>query len=148
MQFLDGTNVQHLLEMGLHVIIHVRGYASVVHSLKGIQSVTSIQCLIRVVLPRSRSLWANRCSHLSSSSLACSCSALGHSPRPWRSRPPRAILFGVAGGCPQGFLQEDHWWYLVGRHDLPNHCLGGVFNRMSAHISQQMGTQDDPRCLQ
>ena len=25
----DGTNVQHLLEMGLHIVIHVTGYASV-----------------------------------------------------------------------------------------------------------------------
>ena len=24
-QLLDGTNVQHFLEMGLHIIIHVRG---------------------------------------------------------------------------------------------------------------------------
>ena len=28
-QFLDGTNVQHFLEMALHIIIHMRGYALV-----------------------------------------------------------------------------------------------------------------------
>ena len=71
--------------MGLHVIIHVRGMHQQC-SLRGIQSVASIWCLIRVVLPRSRLLQANRCSHLSSSSLACSCSALGHSPRHCTSR--------------------------------------------------------------
>ena len=36
----------------------------------------------------------NRCSHLSSSFLACSCSALGHSPRPWTSRISRSQPFG------------------------------------------------------
>ena len=55
-------------------------------SLKGVQSVTSILYLIRAVLPRSRSLCADSCSHLSSNSLACFCSDLGHSWRPWRSR--------------------------------------------------------------
>ena len=101
--FWNGTNVQYLLEMGLHIIIHMRGYASEC-SLKGIQSVTSIQCLIRAVQPRSRSLWANRCSHLSSSSVACSCSASGHSPGPWRSRASKIHLFWGLQVDPLRFL--------------------------------------------
>ena len=29
LQLPDGTNIQHLLEMGLHIIIHMLGYTSV-----------------------------------------------------------------------------------------------------------------------
>ena len=80
---LDGTNVRHLLEMVLHII----------HTLKGIWSVTSILCLIKAVLPRSRSPWANQCSYLSSSSWACSCSGSSHFPRLWRSRASKTLPF-------------------------------------------------------
>ena len=65
------------------------------HSLKGICLVSVILCLIRTVLPRSRSLCANRCSHLRSSSLACFCSNSGHSFRPWRSKASRTHPLGT-----------------------------------------------------
>ena len=66
---------------------------------------TLILCLIKAVLPRYRSLWANRCSHLSSSSLACPCSGLGHCPRPWRSRASRIHPFcGVLMDSPKSLL--------------------------------------------
>ena len=71
--------------------------------LEGVQSVTSIWCLLKAVLPRSRSQWADRSSHLSSHSLACS-SVSGHSPRPWRSRASKISLLGVAGGPPRFLL--------------------------------------------
>ena len=63
-------------------------------SLKGVWSVSLILCLIRAVLPRSRSLCANKCSHLSSNSLACFCSDSGHSFRPWRSRASKTQPLG------------------------------------------------------
>ena len=56
-------------------------------------------------------LWANRCSHLSSSSLACSCSTSGHSSMSWRfnssrihpfqgpqADPPRVSIGRATGG--------------------------------------------------
>ena len=93
------------------------------HSLKGICSVSLILCLIRAVLPRSRSPCANRCSPWSSSSLACFCSDSVHSFRPWR------CLFSGPG-------QVDHQWYLVGRDHLTNHCFGWYLHGTSAHIVQ------------
>ena len=64
-------------------------------SLKGVCSVNLILCLIRAVLPRSWSLCANKCSHLSSSSLACFCSDSGHSFRPWRSKASKTQPLGT-----------------------------------------------------
>ena len=58
-----------------------------------ILSITSILCLIRAVLLRSRSLHANWDSHFSSNTLACFCSALGHSLKPWRSRASKTHPF-------------------------------------------------------
>ena len=129
---LDGTNIQHFLDMGPHIIIPVRRHMSLC-LLRGIWSVTSNLCFIRAVLPRSRSLWANRCSHLSSSSLDFSCSGLGHSLRLWRSRASKTHPFGdcywipwkpLLGGPPvalgwQGLLVQPQ--YLQGF--LWNGCL-------------------------
>ena len=64
-------------------------------SLKGVCSVSLILCLIRAVLPRSRLLCTNRCSHLSSSSLAHFCSDSGHSFRPWRSKASKTHPLGA-----------------------------------------------------
>ena len=94
-------------------------------SLKGICSVSLILCLIRAVLPRSRLLCRNRCSHLSSSSLAHFCSDSGHSFRPWRSKASKTHPFGTFVMVPWAAPgQVDHWWYLVGRDYLTNHCFG------------------------
>ena len=76
-------------------------------SLKGVCSVSLILCLIRAVLPRSRLLCANKCSHLSSSSLACFCSHSGHSFRPWRSKAsktqPLGTFAAVSSAVPVGW---------------------------------------------
>ena len=64
-------------------------------SLKGVCSINQILCLIRAVLPRSRSLCANKCSHLSSSSLTCVCYDSGHSFRPWRSKASKTQPLGA-----------------------------------------------------
>ena len=64
-------------------------------SLQGVCSVNLILCLIRAVLPRSRLLCANRCSHLSSSSVACFCCDSGHSFRPWRSKASKTHPLGA-----------------------------------------------------
>ena len=91
--------------------------------MKGIWSVNSIGCLIKDVLPRSRLLQANRCSHFSSSPLACSCSASGHSYRPWRFNTSRihpfwghgwTLLRSPSGGPPvvPGWQEQPcqlHW---------------------------------------
>ena len=74
---------------------YIWGGMHLYHSLQGICSVSLIFCLIRAVLPRSRSLCANRCSHLSSSSLACFCFDSGHSFRPWRSKASKTHPLGT-----------------------------------------------------
>ena len=105
-------------------------------SLKGVWSVSLILCLIRAVLPRSRLLHANKCSHLSNNSLACFCSDSGHSFRPWRSRASKTQPLGVfivASVSSPGWV--DHWWYLVGRDYLSNHHFSWYFHGMSAHIA-------------
>ena len=88
----DGPNIQHLLEVGPHVIVHTGVFAnSTLCRVSG--SVNSIWCLMRDVFPRSKLLWANRCSHLTSGFLVCSCSSLGHSSRPWGLSSFRSPIF-------------------------------------------------------
>ena len=63
-------------------------------SLNGVWSVSLILCLVRAVLPRSRLFCANKCSHLSKSSLASFYSDSGHSFRPWRSKASKTQPLG------------------------------------------------------
>ena len=94
-------------------LLYIWGGIHLYHSLKGICSVSLILCLIRAVFPRSRLLCTNRCSHLSSSSLACFCSDSGHSFRPWRSKASKTHPLGalvtvslvVLVGCTTGDTQ-------------------------------------------
>ena len=91
-QFPDGPNIQHLLEVDLHIIIYM-GDIHQWHSLKGIWLVNSIRCLMRDVFARSKLLWTNRYSHLTSSFLACLCSSMGYSSRPQRFSSSRIQSF-------------------------------------------------------
>ena len=97
---------------------------------------TSILCLIKVILPRSRSLQTNRCPHLSSSFLACSYFSLGHSPRPWRPRASKIHPFwGLLMDPFKRAWWEGYQWYLVGRYNLANHHSWGDFNRTSGQVA-------------
>ena len=102
---------------------------------------------IKDVLSRSRSLQANRCSHLSSSFLACSCSAPGHSARPWRfiasrihpicepwANPPEASI----GKTTRGTWSEGV--------TLPTTALAGTSMGQALRFLRQIGTLEDPGC--
>ena len=122
-------------EYGPHTIAHMWGYVSLM-LLKG-----HLVCQLNFMLDhrsftRSRSLCTNRCFHLSSSSLAHFCSDSGHLVRPWRSKAPRPILWCLGVGLFGSPGWVDHWWYLVGRSNLPNHCFSGYFYSTGTKIAQ------------
>ena len=116
-------------------------------SLKGIWSVTSILCLIRAVLPRSRSLCTNRCFHLSSNSLACFCSDSGQSQRPWRSRAsnpyPFWALWFDSSEVLVGWTTSGTW--LAGA-TCPTTVFVGISMVWVLKLHRQIGTLEDPRC--
>ena len=131
-RFPDGTNIQHFLHMGPHIIVHVRRYTSVM-LLKGHSICYLFFGLIRAGLPRSRLLWANRCSHVRSSSLACSCSSSGHFLRPWRTRAAKTHPFwGLLLDYLEVLIGRTTVGLLVGRCYLSNHSLCGDFYGMTA----------------
>ena len=124
--------------MGLHVIIHMGGFHQK-HSLKGIQSVNSILCLMKDAFPWSRSLPANRCSHIVSSSLACFCSSSGQSSRPWRFNSSRFKSFPrfLSGGLP---VAHGCW------SNFSNDTFGQDQNGVSTQVPQADWYLEDPRC--
>ena len=115
------------------------------HSLKGVWSVNFILCLVRAVFPRSRSLCANRCSHLSNSSLACFCSDLGHSVKPWRSKASKTHPF--CAGCfvstavLVGWTNGGTW--LAGTI-CPMIILVGTSTAWALKLHRQTGTLEEP----
>ena len=86
-------------------------------------------------------LWANRFSHLSSSSLSCSCYSFGHSPRPWR---PRASNIHPFWG-----LLKDSSDLTIRRATGGTWLAGnfvGILREQALKLHRQMGIQEDPRC--
>ena len=85
------------------------------------------------------------CSHLSSRFLALSCSAPGHSSRPWRFNASRIHPFykpwvnqpAPSIGRPPGVL--------ICRSDLANHGLGRVFYRVDNQVSEADWYSRGPR---
>ena len=69
---------------------------------------------MRDIFPRSKLLWANRCSHLTSSFLACSCSSLGHSSRPYRFSPSRIQSFQGSWAVFLQVLKQSSIWGELG----------------------------------
>ena len=104
--------------------------------MKGIGSVNSIQCLIKDILPRCRLLWAHRCSRVSSNSLACTCSASGHSFRPWRFNASRIHPFcGPWAAMPEASIGRP-LGCLISRGDLANNGLGRDFYGAGTQVSE------------
>ena len=96
---------------------------------------TPIQCLIKDVLPRSRLLWANRCSHLSSSFLACSVLLQGTSLGPRGSVPPGSILSGShVADPPKVSIGRTTSSTLVGRSNLAYNWLGRDLYGAGTHV--------------
>ena len=116
-------------------------------SLKGVWLVSLILCLIRAVLPRSRSLHANKCSHLSNNSLACFCSDSGHSFRPWRSRAsktqPLGVFIVVSSVVLVRWTTSGTW--LAGI-TWPNTILAGISMAQALILHKQIGTLEEPGC--
>ena len=104
-------------------------------------------CLIRAVLPRSRSLCANRCSHLSNSSQACFCSDSGHFVRPWRSKTSKTHPFGaryfVSAAVLVGWTTCGTW--LAGTI-CPVIVLAGTSMAQALKLHRQTGTLEEPGC--
>ena len=111
------------------------------------RSVNSIQCLCKDVLPRSRSLQANRCSHLSSSSLACSCSASGYSFRPWRFNSSRIHSFlGPQVDPPKVSIRRTMSSTWLAGVTLPTIAFAGTSMGWALRFLRQIGTQEDLGC--
>ena len=115
--------------------------------LKGVWSVNCILCLIRVVLPRFRSLCTNRCSPFSSSSLACSCSDSDHSVSPLMSKASKIHPFGavlpVFFGSPG---QMDHQWHSIGRDACTTTAFVGISKAHALKLCMQTVTLEEPGC--
>ena len=139
-QLLDNANVQHFLEMGFHIIVCMGGICWE-HSLKGVQSVNLIWCFMRDIFPRSRSLWENRCSHLTSSFLAWSHSSSCHSSRPWRFSSSRIQSFwGSQAGSPEAPTWRATSDTQLAGATLPTTTLVGITKGWALRFHKQIGT--------
>ena len=102
--------------------------------------------MIRDVFPRSRSLCANRCSHLISSFLACSCSPLGKSSRPWRFNSSRIQSFpGLWADLPEvpiGRATGGTWLAAVTFLTM----LAGITMWWALKFLRQIDSQEEPWC--
>ena len=116
-------------------------------SLKGICLVSLILCLIREVLPRSRLLCTNRCSHLSSSSLSCFCSDSGHSFRPQRSKASKTYPLGTLVTVSLVVLVR---WTTSGTWlagiTWPTMGLAGISMAQTLMLHRQTGAFEEPGC--
>ena len=56
--------------------------------------------------------------------------------------PPRLIPFAI--GFLQSPCQEDHWWHLVGRHDLANHSLCRDFDGTGVKVAHRWVPSSTP----
>ena len=132
--------------MGLHIIVHMGGICQQ-HSLKGIQPVSSMWCLIREVFPRSRSLQANRCFHLTSSFLSWSCSSLGHSSRPWWFSSFRIHPFwGIQADSPKVSIWRATSGTWFAGATLPTTTFVWITMGQALRFLRQIGTWQEPGC--
>ena len=131
--------------MDPHVVIHVGRYTSVaffegclIYHLYFVFDQTSF-AQVQVTM-------CNRCSHLSSNSLACFCSHMGHSWRPWRSRASKTHTFwGLWVDTLEvlvGWTTSGTW--LAGA-TCPTTAFAGISTVQVLKLHRQIGTLEDPR---
>ena len=102
---------------------------------------------MRDVLLRSNSLWANRCSHFTSSFLDTSCSSLDHSCRPWRFSSSRTQSFwGLWAGFSKVPIGRTTGGILLARTTLPTITLAGIINGWALRFLKQIGTLGELGC--
>ena len=89
----------------------------------------------------------NRCSHLSSNSLAYFCSSLSHSLRPWRSRASKTHPFGGLSLASSEVLvrRTTSGTWLAGV-TCPTMVLVGISMEQVLKLCRQIGTLEDPGC--
>ena len=102
---------------------------------------------MRDVFPSSRSLQANRCFHLVSSSLACLCSFLGQSSRPWGLNSSKIQSFKEPlADPPRGSHWEGYWWMWLAGVTFLMMTLVGTTMEWAPSFLKQISTQEEPGC--
>ena len=87
------------------------------------------------------------CSHLNSSSLACSCFTSGHSSRPWRFNSSRIHpLQGMWMDSPGISIGRTTGTTWLARVTLPTIALVGTLMEWAFRFLTQIGTWEEPRC--
>ena len=98
-------------------------------------------------IPRSKSLQANRCSHLTSGFLACSCSSLGHSSRPWRFSSSKIQSFwGPQVGFSEVLIRRTTSGTLLAGVTIPTTTLVGMTVGQAPRFIKQISTQEELVC--
>ena len=101
---------------------------------------------MRGVFSRSRSLQANRCSHLVSSSLACFAHPWANLLDPGDLIHPGYSLSWSTGRSSWGSHWEGYWWHLTGWSDFNDDDLGQDHNGVSTQVPQADQHSGGPRC--
>ena len=133
-QLPDSTNIQHLLDMGLHIVIHVGTYTLVaffegypIHYLCFMLDQSSF-AQVKVTACKQVFLFEQQFSGLLLLWFGPFFKAL--EVQGLQDPSLLGFQFGTSG-CP-GW--KNYWWYLVGRGNQPSHSLCGNFHDMSAQV--------------